>query len=521
MAASDYYFDEEAAERVVWFIETYLQHTKGEFAGQPFVLEEWQRQATREIFGWKRRSDGTRRYRRVLLYVPRKNGKSTWGSALAAYALFADGERGADVFSAAADRDQAGIVFEQTKDMVRSSARLMKQARVYKRAITVEKTMSSYKVLSSDVKTKHGLNPHLVVFDELHTQPTRELWDTLTTAQGSRQQPLVIALTTAGYEPESIEAEIYEYAVQVRDGVIEDETFYPLIYEAAADADWQDPAVWAAANPNYGVSLKPEYMAEEARRAANSPAYINTFKRLLLNIRTAQRSKWFPLEVWDACRAEFDEKSLEGRTCYGGLDLANTSDLASLVLLFPDEETGAAPYRVLPFFWLPAENVVERQRQQQANYEAWIRDGFVRATPGNVIDHAVITRDIEELAERFNIVDIAFDRWGSVQVSNQLAGAGLVMVEFGQGYASMSAPAKELYRLLNAGGLQHNGHPVLRWNADNVVVDQDPAGNLKPNKTKARRKIDGVVALLMALGRAMRHDLDEESVYETRGIELI
>lgn len=515
-----YYFDEVAADRVVWFVERYLSHTIGEFAGEPFVLEPWQRRATREIFGWKRESDGTRRYRRVLVYVPRKNGKSTWGSALAAYALFADGERGSRVYSAAADREQAGIVFDQTKDMVKASPRLMGKAQVFKRSIVVEKTLSSYKVLSSDVKTKHGLNPHLVVFDELHTQPTRLLWDALTTGQGARRQPLVIALTTAGYEPESIEAEIYEYAVQVRDGVIEDDTFYPLIYEAAADADWQDPAVWAAANPNYGVSVKPEFMAEEARRAANSPAYINTFKRLLLNIRTAQRAKWFPLEVWDGCRVEFDEAALAGRACFGGLDLANTSDLASLVLVFPDAETEGAPYRVLPYFWVPAENVVERQREQQANYEAWIRDGFVRATPGNVIDHEVITRDIKELAERFNIVDIAFDRWGSVQVSNQLAGAGLTMVEFGQGYASMSAPAKELYRLLNSGGLGHNGHPVLRWNADNVVVDQDPAGNLKPNKTKARRKIDGMVALIMALGRAMRHELDGESVYETRGLEV-
>lgn len=520
VAASEYYFDEVAADRVVWFIETHLRHTLGEFAGQPFVLEPWQRKATRDIFGWKRRRDGLRRYRRVLVYVPRKNGKSTWGSALAAFALFGDGEPGAHVYSAAADREQASIVFEQTKNMIQASPRLSQRAQVYKRVVTVERTLSNYKVLSSDVNTKHGLNPHMVVFDELHTQPTRELWDALTTGQGSRRQPLVIALTTAGHEPESIEAEIYTYATQVRNGVIEDDSFYPVIYEAPADADWQDPAVWAAANPNYGVSLRPEYMAQEALRAANSPAYINTFKRLLLNIRTAQQAKWFPLEVWDRCREEFDEASLVGRPCFGGLDLANTSDLASLVLVFPDAETGAAPYRVLPFFWVPEENVIERQREQRAHYEAWIRDGFVRATPGNVIDHEVISQDIEALAERFHIVDLAFDRWGSVQVVNRLAGAGLEVVQFGQGYASMSAPAKELYRLLNSRELRHNGHPVLRWNADNVVVDQDAPGNIKPNKAKARMKIDGVVALIMALGRAMRHETDT-SVYDAGGLFIV
>lgn len=517
--AAGAWYDETAADRVVWFIETYLTHTKGEYAGAPFILEDWQRQIVRDLFGWKR-SDGTRLYRRALIYVPRKNGKSTLGAAIATYLLVADGEPGAEIYSAAADRSQAGIVFEQTKQMIAAAPAVAGLCKIYKAAIVVDSTLSSYRVLSADVATKHGLNAHGVLFDELHTQRTRDLWDTLTTAQGSRRQPLVIALTTAGYDPESIEAEVYQYAKQVADGTIVDPEFYAAIYEAPADADWQDPATWAAANPNYGVSLSPDYMAAEARRAANSPAYQNTFKRLLLNIRTNQASQWIDLAVWDNCASAFTAEDLAGAVCYGGLDLANVSDLAAFALAFPND-AGVPGYRLLVWFWVPEANVVERSRQQRAPYDSWIRDGYIKATPGNVIDHEIIAQDIERLAETYQIVDIAFDRWGSVQISNRLAGAGLTMIQFGQGYASMSAPTKELYRLLLAGELEHNGDPVLRWNIDNVVVDQDPAGNLKPNKTKARQKIDGAVASIMAIGRALRHAEDTGNAYDDNELFVI
>lgn len=519
---SEFYFDQRAAQVAVNFFERLLHHSKGEWAGQPFILEDWQRdEIIRPLFGWKRESDGTRRYRIAYIEVPRKNGKSTLAAGIALLLLFADDEPGAEVYSAAADRDQASIVFDEAKRMVEGSPQLARRSEMYKRSIIMPGTYSAYRVLSADAHTKHGLNAHGVVFDELHAQPNRELWDVLTTSTGARRQPVTVAITTAGYDRESICWEQHEYARQVRDGIIEDETFLPVIYAADMEEDWLDEEVWAKANPNLSVSVKLDYLRNEARRAKQVPAYQNTFRRLHLDQWTQQETRWLPMKDWNACATPVDQGLLRGAPCYGGLDLASTSDIASFLLCFPSEPGEEEHFAWLPFFWIPKENMVERARKDRVPYDAWVRQGLITATEGNVIDYGYIIRDIEALGERFNIEEIAFDRWGAFQVSQALQGAGFTMVGFGQGFRSMAGPTKELLRLVLDGKLAHGGHPVLRWMADNMMVSSDAAGNVKPNKAKSREKIDGIVAGIMALDRAVRHLGKKRSVYEDRGLEVV
>lgn len=521
MTASEFYFDERAASVACNFFEKLLVHSKGEWAGKPFELQPWQRNdIIRPLFGWKRRSDGTRRYRRAYIEVARKNGKSTIAAGIANLLLFADGEPGAEVYSAAADRDQASIVFTEARSMVESSPALSERAQVYKRSIVVPATRSSYRVLSADAYTKHGLNAHGIVFDELHAQPNRDLWDVLTTSTGARRQPLIVAITTAGFDRNSICWEQHEYARQVLTGIIEDPSFFPYIAAAEESDDWLDEAVWSKANPGLGVTVKVDYLRNEARRAQHSPAYQNTFRRLHLNQWTQQETRWLDMEAWDACGEPVDARLLAGQPCFGGLDLASSSDIASFVLCFPAEEGEEERFVWLPHFWIPAENLVERVRKDRVPYDAWSRQGLITVTEGNVIDYGYIVRDIEALAEKYNIREIAFDRWGAFQVSQALEGAGLTMVGFGQGFASMSPPTKELLRVVLDGKLRHGGNPVLRWMADNMIVTTDPAGNVKPNKAKSREKIDGIVAGVMALDRAIRNGA-AGSVYEERGILML
>lgn len=513
-----FFFDERAAAVTVNFFEKLLHHSKGEWAGQPFKLAPWQKEnIIRPLFGWKR-ADGTRKHRTAYIEIPRKNGKSTLAAGIANYLLFADDEPGAEVYSAAADRDQASIVFNEAKNMVEGSPELDKRAQVYKKSIVVQSTRSFYRVLSADAFTKHGLNAHGVVVDELHAQPTRDLVDVLVTSTGARRQPLVVFITTAGFDRESICWEYHEYARKVLDGTIIDDTFFAYIAGAETDDDWQDPAIWKKANPGMGVTVKVDYLETEAKRAAETPAYQNTFRRLHLNQWTQQETRWMPIDKWEMCGQEINPHLLQGAECYGGLDLASTTDIASFVLDFPNENGEDERHIWLAWFWIPKEAIMQRVRKDRVPYDAWERDGLITATPGNVIDYATIAKDIEELGDIYHIKEIAFDRWGAIQMSQQLEGAGFTMVGFGQGFASMSSPTKELMRLVVDKRLNHGGNPVLRWMADNVVVSEDPAGNVKPNKAKSTEKIDGIVAGIMALDRAQRHEVKKKSVYEERGL---
>ena len=514
------WFDEEAADRICDFFREVLVHVKGPLAGKPFELEPWEAEFLRELFGWKR-PDGTRQYRKALLAVPKKNGKSTFAGGLALYMLTADGEEGADVYSAAGDRDQAALVFDIAKRMVEQSPELADRIEVFRRSMLYRDSASRWTVLSADAGTKHGINAHAVIFDELHTQPNRQLFDALEGAGAARAQPLHLYITTAGYDRNSVCFEVWDYARKVLDGVIEDPSFLTRIYESQEEDDWTDPDVWAKANPNLGVSIPRSYLEEQCSKAIASPAAQNAFRRLHLNQWTRQRDRWLDLAKWDACAGDLMpaqiEEAAKGRIAYAGLDLANTTDLAALVLVFPPEDDEGS-YDVLCRFWVPEERALERERRDRVPYVAWAREGWILLTEGDVIDHRSIRNEILSLSQRYEIREVAFDRWGSVQISRDLEDEGLAMVAFGQGFASMSAPTNELMRLVLSGRIRHGGHPVLRWNADNLIVKTDPAGNLKPDKAKSTEKIDGMVALVMALDRAVRGEgIEPGSIYATRG----
>lgn len=496
------WFDSTAADRACGFIETFCVQSKGEWAGQPLKLQGWQKTLLRDVFGWKRK-DGYRLFRSVYIEIPRKNGKSSLSSALALYMLFADGEMGAEIYCAAGDREQARIVFDECKAMIDQAGSLKRRAKAYKGVVLAPGTHSKMLVLSAEAYSKHGLNASAIIFDELHVQPNRELYDVLRTSTGARRQPLLVMLTTAGFDRTSICWEQHERSVQTMADPLLDPTHYGIIYGASESDDWTDPAVWAKANPNLGVTISQEYLEAAFREAELQPGMQNGFRRLHLNIWTSSDVRWLDMEQWDACRRE--EVDLEGRACYGGLDLASKSDMAAFALVFAPMEQGE-PYHVRVWYWIPGDNIERRALQSGVPYDVWERQELLKGTPGNVIDYDTILADVLELAALYDVREVAFDRWGATLISQQMTEAGLLVVEFGQGFASMAAPMREVMRMVANGELAHDGNAILRWNIDNVSAEQDAAGNLKPSKRKSAGKIDGMVAVVMGLDRALRNE---------------
>ena len=511
--AGDCQYAKEAANRAIGFFRDCLTHVKGEKAGQPFELDNWQEDIVGALFGWKR-PDGTRRFRTAYIEIPRKNGKSTLCAGLALYMLFSkDGsEAGAEVYSAAAEREQASIVFDIASQMVSAEPVLRDCSTTFRKSIAFRNR--SYKVLSADSYTKHGLNASGIVFDELHCQKNRDLWDVLSTSTGSRKQPLTVAITTAGFDRNSVCWEQHEYAGKVRDGIIEDDSFLPVIYGADKDDDFRLEKTWKKANPAYGISIREDYLEREAMKATELPSYENTFRRLHLNQWTEQAVRWLPMERWDEAQPF---EAFEGRPCWGGLDLASTTDIAAFVLVAQDDEGGID---VLPTFWIPEENAHRRERRDRVPYEAWIKQGLIRSTSGDVIDYEQIREDIFKMSEQYNIQEIAVDRWNSTQLVTQLEGEGLNVAMFGQGFRSMSAPCKLLESLVMSTKCHHGGNPVLRWMMSNVAIESDAADNIKISKKRSTEKVDGVVALVMALARASQSG-DTGSVYDNEGITIL
>jgi phage terminase large subunit-like protein len=334
---------------------------------------------------------------------------------------------------------------------------------------------------------------------------------------GARSQPLVLAISTAGFDRHSILYELYEHAKRVEEIPALDPTFLPWLYEAPPDADWTDESVWHAANPALGDFRSLEEMRIAAKRAAQIPAQQNTFRRLYLNQWTQQAERWLDMATWDQCQALVSRDALRGRPCYAGLDLASTTDLTALVLVFPDEDGG---YDVLPFFWVPAETLRQRVSRDRVPYDQWRDADVLTVTAGNRCDYDVVREDIRALADEFDIQEIAYDRWGATQLVTQLEQDGASCVPIGQGFASLSAPSKELERLVLGGDLRHGAHPILRWMAGNVAREQDAAGNIKPSKKASTERIDGIVALVMALDRASRHGA-ATSIYETEEVFVV
>ena len=515
-------FDERKAQRVVRFIEA-LRHTKGEFHGQPFHLLPWQEKIIRDVFGTVRDDDPTmRQYTTAYIEIPKKNGKSELGAAIALNMLINDDEWKAEVYSCASDRQQAAIVFDVAVDMVRQSPALMKRVKIIPstRRMIYQPTGSIYQVLSSEVATKHGLNVSACIFDELHTQPTRALYDVMTQGSGdARKQPLWFLLTTAGTDRNSICWEVHQKALDILDGRKIDPRFYPVLFGLPDDADWTSEENWYRANPSLDHTITIDKVRDAFRKAQETPADENQFRQLRLNQWVKQSVRWMPMDKWDECGGEVDPYALEGRTCYAGLDLSSTSDLTALVLVFPPISEDE-PYIALPFFWLPEETLSLRVRRDHVPYDQWAKRGFIQTTEGNVVHYGFIERFICELGERYDIREIAHDRWNATMMVQTLEDDGFTMVPFGQGFKDMSPPTKELMRLVLEHRLCHGGHPVLRWNMDNAFVRTDPAGNLKLDKEKSTEKVDGAVALVMALDRAMKNQ-GGDSVYNHRGLIVL
>ena len=513
------HYDKAKADRAVKFIEN-LCHTKGKWAGKRFWLLPWQEQLIRDIFGIVK-PDGYRQLRTAFVEICKKVGKSELAAAVALYLLYADNEPSAEVYGAAADRQQASIVFDVARQMVEMSPALLKRSKLMTATKRIVNYGNSgyYQVLSAEVGGKHGFSVSGLVFDEIHTQPNRQLYDVLTKGSSdARQNPLHFIITTAGTDRHSIAYELHTKAVDILEGRRVDPTFYPVVYGLKDDEDWEDEANWYKVNPSLGYTVDIERLRDAYREAKQNPADEVTFKWLRLNMWVSSTVAWIPDAIFMKGNEEIDLAALEGRDCYGGLDLSSTGDITALVLVFPPRDEDEK-YILLPFFWVPEETIPQRVKAASVPYDIWERQGYLLSTEGNVIHYDFIEKFINDLAEKYHIVEIAVDRWNATQMIQNLEGDGFTMIPFGQGSASMSGPTKDFYRLLMEGKIIHGGHPVLRWMAGNVVVDTDPAGNIKVTKAKSKEKIDGIVAAIMALDRCIRNQTEPQgSVYDERGL---
>nr|DAT74912.1 MAG TPA: Terminase large subunit [Caudoviricetes sp.] len=510
-------FNEEKAKRTINFINA-LKHTKGSWHGVPFDLLPWQEKIMSDIFGTVK-ENGFRQYNTAYVEIPKKNGKSELAAGIALYLTCGDNEWGAEVYGCASDRQQASIVFDVAVDMVEQCPALKKRIKpiMSVKRLVYKPTNSYYQVLSSEAFTKHGLNVHGVIFDELHAQPNRDLYDVMTKGSGdARKQPLFFLITTAGTDRNSICYEVHQKAADILAGRKTDPTFYPCLYGIDDDDDWMDEKNWFKANPSLGHTIDVEKVRAAFQSAKENPAEENIFRQLRLNQWVKQNTRWMQMDKWDACDERVDLEYLKGRECFAGLDLSTTLDLTAFVLVFPPRND-SEKYIIVPYFWIPEDNLRQRVRRDHVPYDAWNAQGFIRTTPGNVVDYRRIEEDIKQIASEFVVREIAYDRYNATQIILNLQDEGLTMIPFGQGFKDMSPPTKELYTLVLKNKIIHNGHPVLRWNFDNVCVETDAAENIKLSKKHSTERIDGAVATVMALDRAVKNK-DMGSVYDNRGI---
>lgn len=513
--AEDYYFDEEVALAKIEFIELSCIHTKGKWAGKPLLLDVWQKAIVGNLFGWKHKKTKKRRYSETLIYVPRKNGKTLLSAALANTLFFTDDEPGAEVYTCGFEKGQASLSWSMAKQMILNQPYLRKQVKVLRAQKIIEKPDESiFMPLSHESESKHGFNTHAAVFDELHTYKNDELIDTIETSQSAREQPLNIFITTADYERVNSPCnEKHDYAHEVLKDPTYDLNFLPVIYEAPKDLDWKDPKAWEIANPGYGISVPYEYLKKKCDVAQKMSSKINSFKRLHLNLRTDQDVTWISQTDWKKCyNPDITFDDLRGQTCFGGLDLASTRDLAALVYWFPELLTCFCR------FWVPKATALEKANKSKTYYMDWERQGFLNLTKGNVIDYDEIHKTILLDRDIFNITSIGIDRWNATQLTTQLTGDGVDMIPFGQGFGSMSQPTKDLEKRVLGEQLNHMNNPILAWCLGNIAIKEDPAGNQKPDKGKSAEKIDGIVSFIMALGVSILTPVKKTSIYETRGV---
>ena len=520
--ADRFFFDADEARRAVEFIES-LELRE---AGKPFELLPWQRETVEQLFGWRERmSDGRvrRRFRRASIWLPRGNGKTPFAAALALCVLFLSGVADAEVYSVAADTKQAEISFLDGKHMVQTSPVLDGLTKTYRRSLTYEKARSSWVVMSSESKTKHGYRPYCVVFDELHAQSGRELWAAMRTGLGKGDRDtLLISISTAGiYNPESVGWSEYTYARKVAEGAVDDPHLLPVIFEAdpavASDGRWSDPEVWAACNPGLGVTIQREVLEDEARQAKEDPAALAEFLQLRLNIWVQATQAALLPEQWAVCHAL--PLLVEPRpVAWAGLDIGEKDDLTALSLWVPHADGTASIYCDL---FMPESKAIALSQRHQVDYVAWQRAGWVRWSGGNYVDTDDMRARLRELRESFDIREVVFDPWNAYRTAQELAAEdSFVTVEMPQTMKHLSEATKEFIELVADGRIRAGGNLALRWMASNLVLFRDGKGNVVPQKQAKNLKIDGIVAAINALARARLSTVDT-SVYETRGVLVL
>ena len=506
------YFDKKAAMRAIHFIEK-LKHTKGEWAGQRFRLEPWQQFVLWNIFGWKN-ADGTRRFRYAYIEIARKNGKTALSAGIGLYMLFADGESRPEVYSAATVKDQAKICFSDAVEIVKATD-LKNYLTPYRNSIVYELKGGTMKPLSSDYGTHDGLNPSCGIIDEFHAHKDSGMFDVIKSAFGARRQPLMFVITTAGFNKSGACYAYRENVIKVLRGVNEDDSLFGIIYTLDDKSEWDDPKMWIKANPNLGVSLSADYLADQVKDAKNRPEAVRNVMTKNVDLWVDAERTWILDDAWQKCIGTTAPADLKGCACWGGLDLSNVSDITAYVLLFHENDR----FQLLPPFWIPEEKMREKIRKENINYDKWVAEGYVTVTPGNVIDYDFVKADILRIVADYDLRTSAYDRWNSSQTIIDLQNEGMECNPFGQGYGSMSAPTKEFEKLVLTGKIEHFGNPVLRWMLASTLVKTDPAGNIKPDKEKSTQKIDGIVAAIMALGEWMTAQAnDERNPYENRGL---
>lgn len=489
-----------SAEHALNFIEC-LRHYQGATAGQRFILSAWQRFVVGCVFGWYA-AEGQRRFRIAYIEIGKGNGKTPLAAAVALYALVADGEAGAEVYSAATSREQAGICFNDCRQFVMASAPLMNRLHLGTNNIAYLATSSYLRTVSAEGRGLDGKRPHVVIVDELHEHPNATVVEKMRAGTKGRTRALIFEITNSGYDQTTVCFEHHDYSIKVLQGVIENDSWFSYIAALDKGEDpFSDPAVWIKANPNLGVSVTRQYLEEQVREAKDIPSKRSMVLRLNFCRWTEASENWTDLDHWDQCASPVQLSALAGRRCFGGLDLASTSDFSALCYVFPPEQDGEL-WQVVLRLYLPEAAVKKMAEKQRLPVDVWVREGLITVTPGNVTDFNFIKEDIKRDLEQFDVQEIAFDRYNSSQLVTDLMAEGAEMVGFGQGFASMSGPIKELERMYMSHRITHGGHKVLRWMASNVVGVKDAADNVKFDKSKSTQKIDGMVALAMAIGRA-------------------
>lgn len=519
----EYYFDPVAAAKPVIFGEERCCHTKAEWQGKPITFEPWQVFIITTIFGWKLKEDRMRRFQTAYIEVARKNGKSTMLSVIGIYLLVADGEPGSEVYCCATKKDQAKIVFDDSAKMVLDSPLLRKRLGVHKNNIHYPKgePRNKFEPLASDSNSLDGLNIHGGIVDELHAHKKRDVWDVIETGTGARRQPLLFAITTAGDNQNGICYEQRGYAIKILNGAMKpkDESYFGIIYTIDDGDKWDDKDNWIKSNPNYGVSIKPRDIKRLAMKARETVTALNNFLTKRLNVWCNTACAWLSMDEWNNCTGDGRTlKDFKGKRCFVGLDLANKTDIAAMVFLFPELINGKVHYHLFCKFYLP-EDAIEIKAESIGNlYSAWASLGHLTLTPGNVIDHEVIENDLRSALDDFDVEEVSYDPWGSVQFATRMEADGAPMVEYGQTVKGMSEPMKELEVLVKSKRLHHGDNPVLNWMASNVTAKEDKNENIFPDKEAKENKIDGIVATITALGRAIFYEGDQQP---TPGIILL